>query len=63
MAICTVVREPKPVFLQISHTANAIEDSFWSWVCDGLATSDKKRAIFAQIISMMMTELSVLQYL
>lgn len=42
---------------------NATKDSFWNWIYDGLAATDKKRAIFAQIISMMMTELSVLQYL
>lgn len=42
---------------------NATEHSFWNWICDGLATTDKKRAMFAQMISVVMTELSVLQYL
>ena len=42
---------------------NAPKDSSWNWICDGLATTDKTRAIFAQMVSMKMTERSVLQYL
>lgn len=50
-------------FLKWVIQQNAIEDSFWSRTCDGLAATDKKCAILAQMMLMMLAELAAPQYL